>query len=98
MNDAAPVRQHRLRLGRRPRPGHHLSRTRGHAAGGEGRLRLQLLPTALNTRDPNIKSLADYTEKDKIAVPAVKVSNQAIFLQMAAAKLYGMAIIPGLTP
>ncbi len=48
-------------------------------------------PTALNTRDPNIKSLADYTEKHKIAVPAVKVSNQAIFLQMAAAKLYGIA-------
>jgi sulfonate transport system substrate-binding protein len=48
-------------------------------------------PTALNTRDPSIKSLADYTEKHKIAVPAVKVSNQAIFLQMAAAKLYGMS-------
>ena len=46
---------------------------------------------ALNTRDPNIKTLADYTDKHKIAVPAVRVSNQAVFLQMAAAKLYGMA-------
>jgi NitT/TauT family transport system substrate-binding protein len=46
---------------------------------------------ALNTRDPNIKTLADYTDKHKIAVPAVRVSNQAVFLQIAAAKLYGMA-------
>jgi NitT/TauT family transport system substrate-binding protein len=47
------------------------------------------LPLQLNTRNPNIKSLRDFTEKDKIALPAVKVSMQAILLQMAAAKEFG---------
>jgi NitT/TauT family transport system substrate-binding protein len=46
-------------------------------------------PEYLNTRNPNIKSLEDFTSKDKIGVPAVKVSTQAVFLQMAAAKLHG---------
>src|SRR5258705_10251308 len=39
------------------------------------------LPLQLNTRSPNIKSIRDITEKDKIAMPAVKVSQQAILLQ-----------------
>ena len=34
---------------------------------------------------------ADFTKKDKIAVPTVKVSTQAIVLQMAAAKEFGQA-------
>lgn len=48
-------------------------------------------PFFLNTRDPNIKSIRDFTQKDKIAVPAVKVSVQAVTLQMAAAKEFGDA-------
>jgi NitT/TauT family transport system substrate-binding protein len=67
------------------------SRTRGTPQEVKGAFAYNYFPTALNTREAGIKSLADYTEKHKIAVPAVKVSNQAIFLQMAAAKLYGMA-------
>jgi NitT/TauT family transport system substrate-binding protein len=46
---------------------------------------------ALVTRNPEVKRLEDFTEKDRIAVPAVKVSNQAILLQMAAAKVWGDA-------
>jgi NitT/TauT family transport system substrate-binding protein len=42
------------------------------------------MPIYLNTRNPNVKSLKDFTEKDKIALPAVKVSIQAVTLQMAA--------------
>ena len=49
------------------------------------------LPLQLNTRSPNIKSIRDLTEKDKIALPAVKVSMQAIVLQMAAAQAFGEA-------
>ncbi len=45
----------------------------------------------LNTRNPAIKTVADFTDKDRIAVPAVKVSIQAIALQMAAAKAFGPA-------
>ena len=43
----------------------------------------------LNTRNPNIKSLADFTEKDRIAIPSLKVSTQALMLAIAADKLWG---------
>ncbi len=48
-------------------------------------------PFFLNTRDPNVKSIRDLSGKDKIALPAVKVSVQAVTLQMAAAKEFGEA-------
>ena len=47
------------------------------------------MPLFLNTRNPNVKTLKDFTEKDKIALPAVKVSIQAVTLQMAAEKAFG---------
>jgi NitT/TauT family transport system substrate-binding protein len=43
----------------------------------------------LNTRNPNVKSIRDFSERDKIALPSAKVSIQAILLQMAAAKEFG---------
>src|SRR4029077_19698914 len=46
-------------------------------------------PLYLVTRDPNVKKLSDFSDKDKIAVPSVKISTQAIMLQMAAAKEFG---------
>lgn len=46
-------------------------------------------PIYLLTADPKIKSLKDFGESDRIAVSAVKVTMQAIFLQMAAAKEFG---------
>ena len=49
------------------------------------------LPMLLVTRDPNVKTLKDFTDKDKIAVPTVKVSSQAMVLKMALEKLYGEA-------
>jgi NitT/TauT family transport system substrate-binding protein len=50
---------------------------------------VQSMPFLLVTNRPTIKTLADFTDQDKIALPAVKVSSQAICLQMAAAKLWG---------
>ena len=50
---------------------------------------LNAMPLYLNTVNPNVKSLADFTEKDRIALPAVRVSIQAITLQMAAEKVFG---------
>src|SRR5579862_9249214 len=47
------------------------------------------LPMLLVTRDPNVKSLKDFTDKDKIAVPTIKVSSQAMVLKMALEKMYG---------
>jgi NitT/TauT family transport system substrate-binding protein len=46
-------------------------------------------PLYLVTRDPDVKTIADFSAKDKIAVPSVKISTQAIMLQMAAAKAFG---------
>jgi len=50
---------------------------------------LNSMPLYLNTRNPAVKTLKDFTEKDKIALPAVKVSIQAVTLQMAAEKAFG---------
>ena len=46
-------------------------------------------PAYLNTRNPNIKSIRDFTDNDRIALPAPKVSVQAIMLQMIAEKTFG---------
>ena len=47
------------------------------------------LPGKLITRDPKIRSIKDYTETDRIAVPAPKASIQAILLAMMAEKTWG---------
>jgi NitT/TauT family transport system substrate-binding protein len=50
---------------------------------------VQSMPFMLVTSRPSIKTIKDFTDQDKIAVPAIKVSSQAICLQMAAAKEWG---------
>jgi NitT/TauT family transport system substrate-binding protein len=50
---------------------------------------VQSMPYVLTTRNPNVKTIADFTASDRIAVPTVKISGQAMALQMAAAKLWG---------
>ncbi len=50
---------------------------------------LNAMPLYLNTNNPNVKTLKDFTEKDRIALPAVKVSVQARTLQMAAEQAFG---------
>ena len=47
------------------------------------------MPLYLVTRNPSVKTIADFTDKDRIGLPAVKVSIQAITLQMAAEKAFG---------
>jgi NitT/TauT family transport system substrate-binding protein len=46
-------------------------------------------PLYLVTRNPKVKTIKDFGPEDKIAVPSVKISTQAIMLQMAAAEAYG---------
>ncbi|NLS19345.1 ABC transporter substrate-binding protein [Rhizobium sp. P40RR-XXII] len=46
-------------------------------------------PVIMVSRDARIQSLKDIQPGDKIAVPTVGVSTQAILLQMAAAQMYG---------
>jgi NitT/TauT family transport system substrate-binding protein len=52
---------------------------------------LNSMPLYLNTINPDVRSLKDLGEKDRIALPAVKVSIQAVTLQMAAEKELGQA-------
>lgn len=61
-------------------------RTRG---GVKGIVATAAQPMKLISRDPHIKSLKDFGPSDKIAVPTVKVSTQAIVLQIASAELFG---------
>lgn len=55
----------------------------------KGVIATSALPLALISRDPKVKTLSDIKGNEKIAVPTVRVSTQAILLQMEAAKLYG---------
>src|SRR3954463_6838818 len=59
---------------------------------------LNFMPLILLTRDPKIKTLKDYGEKDRIALPSVKISMQAILLEMAATKEFGEANYEKLDP
>jgi NitT/TauT family transport system substrate-binding protein len=61
-------------------------RTKG---GVKGIVATSAQPMKLISRDPHIKSLKDFAPGDKIAVPTVKVSTQAIVLQIASAELFG---------
>lgn len=45
------------------------------------------MPLLLNTTDPTVRSIKDFTDKHKVAVPAVRTSNQAVLLAMAAEKI-----------
>ena len=50
---------------------------------------MQSMPWVLVTRNPAIKTIADFTDKDKIALPAVKLTGHAIALEMEVAKIWG---------
>jgi NitT/TauT family transport system substrate-binding protein len=54
-----------------------------------GMMAMNRQPAFLNTRNPNIRSVRDFTASDRIALPAPKVSVQAIMLQMIAEKTLG---------
>jgi len=50
---------------------------------------MQSMPFVLVTRNPNVKTIADFTDKDKIALPAVKLTGHALILEMESAKIWG---------
>ena len=63
-------------------------KTKG-ALGVKGVAAINSMPLYLNTINPDVKSIKDFTDKDRIALPAVKVSIQAVTLAMAAEKAFG---------
>ena len=66
------------------------SRTKTNV-GVKGVAAMTSYPLYFVTRNPELKSLKDLSQKDKIAVPSVKISTQALMLQMAALDLFGQA-------
>lgn len=74
------------------------AKTKGTAEEVRGISALSSQPFLLNTRDPKIKSVRDFGPGDRIAVPAVKVSVQAVTLEMAAAKAFGRGNYAKLDP
>jgi len=50
---------------------------------------LNSMPLYLVSTNPAVKTLKDFTDQDRIALPAVKVSIQAVTLQMAAEQVFG---------
>lgn len=65
------------------------SRSQGTRVEVKGIGSLVTLPMWLNTRNPKIHSIRDFTDSDRIAMSAIKTSISAIVLQMAAAKEWG---------
>jgi NitT/TauT family transport system substrate-binding protein len=59
---------------------------------------VQSMPYVLVTRNAAVKTIADLTADDRIAVPTVKISGQAVALQMAAARLWGFEQYERLDP
>ena len=72
-------------------------RTRGKLA-IKGVAALGSLPLYLNTVNPNVRTIKDFTASDRIALPAVKVSIQALLLQMAASQAFGADKYASLDP
>ena len=65
------------------------AKTAGTAQEVRGVSALSSQPFLLNTRNAEVKTVRDFTDTDRIAVPTVGVSVQAVTLQMACAQAFG---------
>ena len=72
-------------------------RTRGNVD-VRGIAALSSMPNLLVTRDPRIKTIKDFTDKDRIAMAGAGSSVQTIYLQMAVAKEFGPENFKKLSP
>jgi len=59
---------------------------------------LSSMPNLLVTRIPNIKSIADFTDKDRISMAGAGSSVQTTYLQMAVARQFGIENYKRLNP
>ncbi len=74
------------------------AKTRGTPIEVRGVGALNDMPVQLITSNPKVKTLKDFGAGDKIAVTTVKISTQALLLEMAAAKVFGDADYEKLDP
>jgi NitT/TauT family transport system substrate-binding protein len=65
-------------------------KTAGTAQEVRGFSAVQSMPFILVTRNPAVRTLRDFTDKDRIALPGVKVAIQALMLQIAVAQIWGL--------
>jgi len=66
--------------------------------GVRGVAALSSMPNMLITRNPNIKTLKDFTDKDRIAMAGAGSSVQTTYLQIATAKEFGIENYKKLAP
>lgn len=59
---------------------------------------LSSMPNLLVSRNPNIKTIKDFTEKDRISMAGAGSSVQTVYLQMAVSKEYGIENFKKLNP
>jgi NitT/TauT family transport system substrate-binding protein len=59
---------------------------------------LSSMPCLLVTRNPNVKTVRDFTQNDRISLAGAGSSVQTIYLQMAVAKEYGIENYKKLNP
>ncbi len=57
--------------------------------GVKGVAAITTYPLYLISRNPAVHTIRDFSDADRIAVPSVKISTQAIMLQIAAAEAFG---------
>ena len=67
------------------------AKTKGTPIEVRGVAALNDMPVELITSNPKVKTIKDFGPGDKIAVTTVKISTQALLLEMAAAKEFGDA-------
>lgn len=65
------------------------SKTLGTRLAIKGVAAVVTMTAYLNTSNPKVKTLKDFTEADRIAVPGIKTSGNAIILEFGAAKAFG---------
>ena len=56
------------------------------------------MPNLLVTRNPAIKTVRDFTEKDRISMAGAGSSVQTVYLQMAVSKEFGIENFRKLNP
>jgi len=66
--------------------------------GVKGVAALSSMPCLLVTRDPKVKTIADFTDQDRIAMAGAGSSVQTVYLQMAASKIWGIDHYKKLNP
>jgi NitT/TauT family transport system substrate-binding protein len=73
-------------------------KTHGTSNEVRGVAALSSMPCLLITRDANVKTIKDFTDKDRISLAGAGSSVQTIYLQMEVAKQYGIENYKKLNP